>query len=257
MHRPVDVGAAIANIHRMCASTFDRRIRIAVDAPDRLPPVEGDAGQLEQALLNLCINARDAMPRGGTLTIGARVEQLDDEAALTVRDIQPGSFVVISVADDGVGMNDEVKPRIFEPFFTTKSTGKGTGLGLSLVYGLMRQLGGAISVRSVVQRGTRVTLLFPALAEAPGRATGTPAYGSPMLTPTSTAATRRTPAHLERPLILLIDDERALREMLRLVLDLSGFEVVEAADGASGVARLRERGADVRAVLLDVQLPGT
>jgi signal transduction histidine kinase/ActR/RegA family two-component response regulator len=248
---PVDLGQAIETVGRLCSRTFNRQIVVDAWAPSDLPAVLGDAGEIEQALLNLCINARDAMPAGGSLRIEARRELFDAHQARGAGVPQPGTYVVVAVADTGVGMSDEVKARLFEPFFTTKETGKGTGLGLSLVYGLMRQLGGAITVRSVVQRGTRVTLLFPALAEQPDRP------DTSAVTPTWSASQRRTPSSsVSRPLILVIDDERALREMLRLVLDVSGFEVVEAADGASGVACLSERGADVRAILLDVQLPG-
>ena len=245
---PVDIGHAIETVGRICSRTFDRRIVVDAWVPGDLPAVLGDSGEIEQALLNLCINARDAMPEGGSLRVEARREQVDQHQARSAGVPQPGAYVVVTVADTGTGMTDDVKARLFEPFFTTKETGKGTGLGLSLVYGLMRQMGGAITVSSVPARGTRVTLLFPALAEPPVRA--------PAVTPASTAAQRPTPADSHRPLILLIDDERALREMLRLVLDLSGFEVLEAADGASGVASLREHQEDVRAILLDVQLPG-
>lgn len=251
---PVDLGQAIETVGRLCSRTFDRQIVVDAWAPSDLPAVLGDAGEIEQALLNLCINARDAMPAGGSLRIEASRVVLDAHQARSAGLPQPGAYVMVVVADTGVGMTDDVRARLFEPFFTTKETGKGTGLGLSLVYGLMRQLGGAISVRSAVQRGTRVTLFFPALAEPPNRPASAPAHG--WTSPTSTTALRPTPADVRRPLILLIDDERALREMLRLVLDLAGFEVIEAADGASGVARLRERRSDVRAVLLDVQLPG-
>jgi signal transduction histidine kinase/CheY-like chemotaxis protein len=246
---PVDLGQAIETVGRICSRTFDRRIVVDAWAPSDLPAVLGDAGEIEQALLNLCINARDAMEQGGSLRIEARREELDAEHARDVG-VQPGTYVTVTIADTGVGMTDEVKARLFEPFFTTKEPGKGTGLGLSLVYGHMRQLGGAIAVRSAVGRGTRVTLHFPALAvraERPAALTTTPSAG--------TKARRSSPG-ARRPVVLLIDDERALREMLHLVLDLQGYEVLEAADGASGVARLRERCGEVRAVILDVQLPG-
>ncbi len=243
VRRPVDVSAAIANIQRMCASTFDRRIRIAVDVPDGLPPVEGDAGQIEQALLNLCINARDAMPQGGTLRLGARVERVDDEAALTIRDIQPGLFVVLSVADDGVGMSDDVKQRIFEPFFTTKISGQGTGLGLAMVYGLAHSAGGTIVVDSTPGTGARFHMYLPA------------SNGAVVAAPLNEAETAplRTPG--DRPAVILADDEAGLREMLRMVLEHEGYEVIEAANGEEAIAQFRARNGDVAAVLLDVQMP--
>ncbi|HEX7546468.1 MAG TPA: response regulator, partial [Gemmatimonadaceae bacterium] len=213
------------------------------DAPDRLPPVEGDAGQLEQALLNLCINARDAMPRGGTLTIGARVEQLDDEAAFTVRDIQPGAFVVISVGDDGVGMTEDVKQRIFEPFFTTKDSGQGTGLGLAMVYGLARGAGGTVVVDSAPGAGSRFDMYLPESRE--------PMPVAHALEPSASPSR----SNGERPSVLLADDEVGLREMLRLVLEHEGYDVIEAANGEEAIAKFSARRDDVAAVLLDVQMP--
>jgi signal transduction histidine kinase/CheY-like chemotaxis protein/sensor domain CHASE-containing protein len=243
VRRPVDVGAAIANMQRMCESTFDARIRISVEVPDRLPAVDGDAGQIEQALLNLCINARDAMPQGGTLRLGARVERVDDEAALTIRDIQPGLFVVVSVADDGVGMSDDIKQRIFEPFFTTKSSGQGTGLGLAMVYGLAHSAGGTIVVDSAPGAGSRFHMYLPA------------SHASVPAVPLHAAVTMPSRAGGERPAIILADDEAGLREMLRMVLEHEGYEVIEAANGEEAIARFGERRDDVAAVLLDVQMP--
>lgn len=243
VRRPVDVNAAIANIRGMCASTFDERIRVMVDAPGRVPAVEGDAGQIEQALLNLCINARDAMPRGGTLRLGARVERVDGEAALTIRDIQPGVFVVLSVSDDGVGMSDDIKQRIFEPFFTTKSSGQGTGLGLAMVYGLAKSAGGTIVVDSAPGAGSRFDLYLPASSGSVPVATA----------PASMVRPHRPPG--DRPAVVLADDEEGLREMLRMVLEQEGYEVIEAANGEEAIAVFKARRADVAAVLLDVQMP--
>ncbi|MGH7654541.1 MAG: response regulator [Gemmatimonadaceae bacterium] len=243
VRRPVDVRAAIANIQGMCASTFDTRIRVTLDVPDRLPAVEGDAGQIEHALLNLCINARDAMPDGGTLALSARVERVDDQAALTIRDIQPGLFVVVSVADDGVGMSDEIKQRIFEPFFTTKSSGRGTGLGLAMVYGLARNAGGTIVVDSAPNAGSRFHLYLPSSgASIP--------VSVPALPVTRPA---RTNGH--RPPVILADDEAGLREMLRMVLEQEGYDVLEAANGDEAVALFAAQRATIAAVLLDVQMP--
>ena len=243
VRRAVDVRAAIANIERMCASTFDRRIRVTVDVPDTLPPVDGDAGQIEQALLNLCINARDAMPSGGMIRISARTECVGDDVALSIRDIQPGTFVVLSVADDGAGMTDEIKQRIFEPFFTTKGSGRGTGLGLAMVYGLAHSAGGTIVVDSAPGAGARFDMYLPAssgeVPAPPRRDSGT------------------TPARAlgDRPALILADDEAGLREMLRLVLEHEGYEVIEAANGEEALAHFALRQHDVAAVVLDVQMP--
>ena len=243
VRRPVNARAAIENIHRMCASTFDRRIRIAVDVPGQLPAVEGDAGQLEQALLNLCINARDAMPRGGTLSLAAHVEQVDAEAALTIRDIQPGSFVVISVGDDGLGMTDDVKQHIFEPFFTTKRNGQGTGLGLAMVYGLARGSGGTVVVESAPRQGSRFHMYLPASHKQ--------VPGADALEPSGSRAS----SNGDRPRVLLADDEAGLREMLRMVLEHEGYEVIEAENGEEAIAWFSAQRDSVAAVLLDVQMP--
>lgn len=243
---PVDVGAAIANIERMCASTFDRRIRIVVNTPQRLPAVEGDPGQVEQALLNLCINARDAMPDGGTLRLSARTERLDAGAALRIRDIQPGRYVVVSVADDGIGMSDDVKQRIFEPFFTTKNSGEGTGLGLAMVYGFVQSASGTIVVDSTPGSGTRFDLYLPASQSDAALTTPPPER---LGKPTMPRATR------ERPTVLLADDEAGLREMLRMVLEHEGYDVLEAANGEEAIALIALHPHEIAAVLLDVQMP--
>ncbi len=243
VRRPVDVGAAIANIQRMCTSTFDRRVRIEVDVPYGLPPVEGDAGQIEQALLNLCINARDAMPQGGTLRLSARLDQVDQEAAFTIRDIRPGSYVILSVADDGVGMSDDVKQRVFEPFFTTKSSGKGTGLGLAMVYGLAHSAGGTIVVDSAPGAGARFDIYLPA------------SNGSVPAVQASAATAMPHRANGHRPPVILADDEDGLREMLRMVLEQEGYEVIEAANGEEAMAYFTARQNEIAAVLLDVQMP--
>ncbi len=243
VRRPVDVRAAISNIRGMCASTFDPRIHVSLNVADRLPPVDGDAGQIEQALLNLCINARDAMPLGGTLRLGARIERVSDEAALTIRDIQPGLFVVLSVTDDGAGMSDDVKQRIFEPFYTTKASGQGTGLGLAMVYGLARSAGGTIVVDSAPGEGSRFDLYLPA------------SNGSVAVTKTPAAIARPTSTNGERPALILADDEAGLREMLRMVLEHEGYEVIEAENGEEAIALFVARRADIAAVLLDVQMP--
>ena len=243
VRRPVDVRAAISNIQGMCESTFDRRIRISVDAPRELPAVDGDAGQIEQALLNLCINARDAMPNGGTLRIGAHVERVDGDAALTIRDIQPGTFVVISVDDDGIGMSEEVKQRIFEPFFTTKSSGQGTGLGLAMVYGLAHSVGGTIVVDSAPGAGSHFHMYLPASENTVPVVAIREAPTVPM----------RAAGH--RPVIIIADDEDGLREMLCMVLEFEGYEVLEARNGDEAVKLFEARRSDVAAVMLDVQMP--
>lgn len=248
---PVDLAVSVYNIERMCATTFDRRIRIKSSAPRGLPAVSADPGQVEQVLLNLCLNARDAMPSGGTLRLEVYEQTVDETAALRLRDVLPGRFVVVSVTDDGEGMTEEVKARLFEPFFTTKTRGRGTGLGLAMVYGLMRSWGGSIVVTSAPAEGTRFDLYFPATSGRP--------------TPSSTE-TIPPPSRPERPRllvgtppttgahILLADDEDDLREMMRLVLEAEGFQVTEATTGEEALALAEESA--YAAVVLDLQMPG-
>ena len=241
---PVDIARAVETVGTMCSRTFDRRVAIDAWSARDLPAVLGDAGEIEQALLNLCINARDAMPEGGSLRVEARRLFLDMVQAHDVGAPTAGTFVEIVVADTGTGMPEDVKAHIFEPFFTTKEPGHGTGLGLALVRGLARQLGGAIDVQSSVGRGTTVRLLFPALSEAP----------DPGDVPVAVA--RRSPPPTGQPVVLLVDDERALREMLRMVLNLSGYAVIEASNGTCALEELRKRRDQIRVVLLDMMLPG-
>jgi signal transduction histidine kinase/ActR/RegA family two-component response regulator len=244
---PVDLGRAIDAVGAICARTFDPRIVIDAWTAADVPPVLGDAGEIEQALLNLCINARDAMPSGGSLRIECQRVFLDEAQARAAGVPHAGTHVEIAVIDTGTGMTEEVKARLFEPFFTTKDPGRGTGLGLALVYGLTRQLGGSITVTSAVDRGTRVRLLFRALADRAAPPSPAKTLLAPARTSSPTAA---------RPVVLLVDDERALREMLRMVLDLSGFRVLEAADGTRALAQFGSHREEIRAILLDVQLPG-
>ncbi|MBI2408011.1 MAG: response regulator [Gemmatimonadetes bacterium] len=252
---PVDMGRAVEAVRSICARTFDRSITIDVAAEPEVPAVLGDAGEIEQSLLNLCINARDAMPGGGHLQIELGQRVLDADQARHAGVPAAGTFVTLAVQDDGTGMTDEVKARFFEPFFTTKEPGKGTGLGMPIVYGLARQLGGAVSVQSTLGTGTRIELLLPALADRDARRVTPPQSTRGVAEVVRAAASDPSAGH-GRPLVLLVDDERTLREMLRMVLNLSGYDVVEAADGHQALELFAEHRTDVRAVLLDVQLPG-
>jgi signal transduction histidine kinase len=147
----LDLGEVVESIAPMFERVLGRHVELRVVRGDDLPPIVADRGQLEQVLMNLIVNARDAMPAGGVITVTTSVE---------------AGSVSLTVSDTGEGMTDEVRERVFEPFFTTKEVGKGTGLGLSTVYGIVNQSGGTISVQSVLGEGTTFTMLFPAAAEA-------------------------------------------------------------------------------------------
>jgi two-component system cell cycle sensor histidine kinase/response regulator CckA len=239
----VDVRTAMTNVQRLCSNAFDARIQLGVTLPTLLPSVESDQAQLEQALLNLCINARDAMPNGGQL----RLEAIDETltvAAADARGLRAGRYVTLRVIDSGEGMSEEVQRRMFEPFFTTKERGKGTGLGLAMVYGFARNAGGMVHVDSAPGVGSTIEIWLPAVGEA-----------VPVLIDAPQAASPARANAGERPLVLLADDEAGLREMLRMVLEHEGFDVAEAANGREAVEVVGARADALAAVLLDVQMP--
>jgi CheY-like chemotaxis protein len=206
-------------------------------------PTLVDQNQLESALLNLCINGRDAMPDGGRLTIETANKWLDERAAKE-QDLSPGQYVTISVTDNGTGMSNEVRERAFDPFFTTKPLGAGTGLGLSMVYGFARQSGGQVRIYSELGHGTTICIYLPRhLAE---QVDDEP---SPEVRFTSTgdAASGRT--------VLVIDDEPTVRMLVVEVLDALGCSTIEAHDGATGLKILQSI-AQIDLMITDVGLPG-
>lgn len=233
--RPVDANGLVQGMEDLFSRTLGGLIRIEHDLAPDLAPVLVDPGQLELALLNLCINARDAMPEGGVLTLGtdrARVEAGD------VPELEPGDYAMLSVRDTGSGMAPEVLSHAFEPFFTTKEVGKGTGLGLSMVYGLMRQSGGGIRLQSELGRGTLVELFLP-LSDQPG----------PEESPAGTTPLPRT-----RPLrILVVDDDPAVREVTATFLEELGHEILEAEDGPSALRTLET--AEIDLMVADLAMP--
>ncbi|GBQ72145.1 two component hybrid sensor histidine kinase and regulator [Ameyamaea chiangmaiensis NBRC 103196] len=223
-----------------------------VPGAGRLPQVRTDSGQLEMALLNLCINARDAMPGGGTIRIEARAEQVEPDAALkgvaggggaaTVATLPAGAYVVIAVVDEGLGMSTETAARIFEPFFTTKDIGRGTGLGLSMVYGFVRHCGGDVRVDSAPGRGTRMELWLPAEAAC-----------DPVTEPVSSAVTA-TGAPTGPLHVLVVDDEALVRAVTAGFLMQAGHTVVEAEDGEEALSLIR-KGEPFDLVVMDLLMP--
>jgi PAS domain S-box-containing protein len=237
----IDVAQLCNSLADMLRRTVDQRIVIGVEMAGRCPPVLADAGQLESALLNIAINARDAMPSGGTLRFSAGVahalppqvrNELEDRAA------RDDDFVAVAVADSGVGMSDEVKERAFEPFFTTKQAGRGTGLGLSTVYGFVKQSKGAVSLDSAPGRGTVVTLYLP---RARGVAAA-PDVGS--------AAIDSLPPGLR---VLLVEDDAAVAAVARGFLEAASCQVAEATSGEQALRRL-ESGVSCDVLVSDVAL---
>ena len=239
--KPTNVNKLIGTLEEMVHRTVGPAMQLETVLAIGLWPTLCDPNQLENALLNLCINARDAMPDGGRITIETANNWLDERGARE-RDMQPGQYVAISVTDNGAGMPPDVIARAFDPFFTTKPTGQGTGLGLSMVYGFAKQSAGQVRIYSEVGQGTTVHLYLPR-----HRGEAEDEVIEPRLDKAPKAATGGT--------VLVVDDEPSVRMLLTDVLDELGYSAIEAADGVSGLEVLLS---DVRIDLLitDVGLPG-
>ena len=219
--------------------TFPKTIRVDFSAPKDLWIVEGNSAELHQALMNLCANAREAMPLGGTLTIEARNETLDAAAAAAIPNARPGRYVVWRVADTGVGIAPENLDRIFDPFFTTKDIGKGPGLGLSTVLGIVTGCGGCIQVKSEPGQGTEFSIYLPATEAAPARH---PARVLP------------EPMRGQDELVLVVEEDAFLGALLETVLNASGYRVLVTVDGAEAVELYQRHQEDIGAVLADASV---
>jgi signal transduction histidine kinase/ActR/RegA family two-component response regulator len=236
----VNVDRLIEEVARLLSHTIDPRIEIVCRLGLMGAVVVGDPSRLQSALLNLAVNARDAMPEGGTLTFTTTLVELDDAfCRRQVMPTTPGSYVQIRVADTGVGMDPEMSRRVFEPFFTTKEIGRGTGLGLAAVYGTVKSHGGSIEVRSAPGQGATFTMYLPISRP---RAAGhlTPPEGT----------------WLEgRGTLLLIDDEPDVRRVTSNILERLGYVVITAEDGLAGLDMFERGREHIRLVLLDVRMP--
>jgi PAS domain S-box-containing protein len=239
----VQIVAVVEEVRAMLEHTFPKAIALDFRVPADLPSVTGDATQLAQVLMNLCVNARDAMPRGGTLTIDAEPRVLDEHHAAqhVSSGARPGPYVVIAVSDTGEGIPPEVLDKIFDPFFTTKKFGEGTGLGLSTALGILKSHGGFLTVYSEVGRGTKFVIYLPVADSA----SATPA----------TAVGEAPPGRGET--VLVVDDEPLILAATRAVLHASGYRPLTATGGLEAVRLFREHQADIRVVILDMMMPGT
>ncbi|MDR7415675.1 MAG: PAS domain S-box protein [Armatimonadota bacterium] len=220
-------------------STLHERIEVRTRFPEDLPEVEGDPAQLQQVVLNLCMNAKDAMPQGGVLTLELGEALADDPTSQGPPDLR--RYVVLTVRDTGVGMDDYVKSRVFEPFFTTKEPGKGTGLGMAMVYGIVRNHGGFVDLQSEVGKGTTVQVYLPVPVESQPQ-------------PEEEAATGVAEGSGE--LILVVDDEEPLCNLLREVLTRRGYRVLVARSGEEAVDLYQQWRDEVDLVILDMVMPG-
>ena len=238
--RPLDIGALVASIEDLLRRALGERIELVVDIAVGLWAAVADGNQLESALLNLAINARDAMPQGGRLTILARNAHLSATDLAQADRVEAGDFVEIRVTDTGAGMSPEIRARAFEPFFTTKPMGEGTGLGLSMIYGFVQQSRGNITIDSQEGRGTSVRLFLPrhvgALPVAVERASDAAMRGS-------------------GETVLVVEDDPAVRLLVLQVLEELGYRAIETADGSEAVAILQS-GRRIDLLVSDVGLPG-
>jgi two-component system, cell cycle sensor histidine kinase and response regulator CckA len=237
-HKPLQVRHLISEIKQIIDGTFPKSIDISTNIDSDLRVVSADTTQLHQVLMNLCVNARDAMPTGGSLSISAKNLFIDESYAHMHLHAKVGSYVVISIADTGIGIPSEVIDKIFDPFFTTKALGQGTGLGLSTVNSIIRSHGGFINVYSEVGQGTQFKVYLPAIQ----------------------AMETRPVEELEQPfgngeLILVVDDEPTICEVTKTSLEASGYTVLTASDGITAVALYAEHKSKVDMVLMDMMMP--
>jgi PAS domain S-box-containing protein len=238
--RRINLNELIVNLNKMLRRLIGEDIKLVTHTATDLGQVRADPGQIEQVVLNLVVNARDAMPDGGTLTIRTENVTIDEDYARRHL-VTPGDYVMVSVADTGVGMTDEVKQHIFEPFFTTKEQGKGTGLGLATCFGIIQQSNGHIRSESELGKGTEFRFYLP-------RVHGTE----------ESASTREAPVSLPQgtETILLAEDEASLRQLMARVLRTQGYTVLEAADGHQALTLAQANGSKIQLLITDVIMPG-
>jgi PAS domain S-box-containing protein len=239
--RDLNLNDVVASVGQMLQRLLGENIALQIEPSPCEPRVHADPNMLAQVVLNLALNARDAMPSGGRLTIRASSETLDERSAHSTADVRAGSWACLSVSDTGTGVPPEILPRIFEPFFTTKEVGKGTGLGLSTVYGILKQHHGWISVESTKGRGTTFKACLPRIVseDAPQRD----------LPPKRAVEGRGE-------LILLVEDEPAVRSVVSSILEQHGYRLIVVEDGRKAVEAFRMRSAEIDLLLSDVVMPG-
>ncbi len=239
--RVVNLNDLVRNMQKMLKRLIGDDISLSTNLDDSVKPVKVDPSQFEQVLLNLAINARDAMPSGGTIHIESRSEEFDRVTPMGNAEIAPGRYTQIVFSDDGVGMDKDILERIFEPFFTTKEEGKGTGLGLSTVYGIVSQSKGYIHVYSEPEKGTCFKLYFPQVEDEIERA----------------AKSNHKSADIHGvETVLVVEDEETLRDVTRIVLKQYGYTVLEAAHGEEAYQQFLAHRDQIDLIVTDVIMPG-
>lgn len=240
----VDLNVIVASMEKLLRRLIGEEIRFEARLAGDLGRVLADPGQVEQVIMNLVVNARDAMPGGGRLSITTADIELGEEYTSRFSDpVKPGPYVLLTVRDTGIGMTPEVRARIFEPFFTTKEQGQGTGLGLSTVFGIVKQSGGYIWVESTVGAGTTIKLYLPRVAAAAG-----------VTEPEPEGAGGGAAGNAET--VLVVEDEDAVRSLICRVLRKQGFAVLEAANGAAALWQLESHAERVDLIITDMVMPG-
>ncbi len=239
--RVIDMNRIVEDLEKMLRRIIGEDIELVTFLQEGISKVKADPAQIQQAIINLAVNARDAMPEGGKLTMETANVDLDEEYARLHTGVEPGPYVMLSMSDNGAGMTAEVKERVFEPFFTTKEMGKGTGLGLSTVYGIVKQSNGHIWVYSEPGRGTTFKIYLPRVEEPLDGAEGRP---SDEVVPRGNET------------ILVVEDEDALRELAVRILRRQGYKVLEASDGGEALMLCEKHREPIDLVLSDVVMPG-
>jgi two-component system, cell cycle sensor histidine kinase and response regulator CckA len=238
--RPHDLNEIIASIHKMLARILGEDVDIQFKPGAGILSIHADAGMMDQVLMNLTVNARDAMPDGGRLTIETTAVELDDAAAAQLPQARPGLFVCLSVSDTGCGISSEIMPQIFEPFFTTKGVGKGTGLGLATVFGIVQQHHGWINVASAVGQGTTFHIYLPRETKPPEKSTAQPAAA---------------PVPAGQETILLAEDDDLVRSSVQRILIRLGYQVLTAASGLNALHVWRQHHAEIKLLITDMVMP--
>jgi two-component system, cell cycle sensor histidine kinase and response regulator CckA len=235
----IQIGDLLLEVHRIVQQTFPKNIELSLDLPPQIWTISADASMLHQVAINLCVNARDAMPDGGKLSITAENLEIDDSYAGMNLDASSGNYVVVTITDTGTGIAAPILDRIFDPFFTTKDIGKGTGLGLSTVVGIVKSHHGFIDVNSEVGKGTRFKVYLPATVTS---------EIAPVIVTTQ-------PESGQGELILVVDDEVPIQVITTATLEVHGYRVMTASDGIEAIALYAQHQQEIGVVLMDMMMP--
>ena len=238
--RVLDLNALVADMHKMLARVIGEDVSLIAAPAPGLARIRADAGQVEQVLMNLAVNARDAMPGGGRLTVETANVSLDEVSTQGFPGVRPGPYVLLAVSDTGTGMDAETQGHLFEPFFTTKGPGKGTGLGLATVYGIVKQSGGHVKVYSEPGRGTTFKVYFPAIEAVEGRGDAEPAAAEPAR---------------GKEVVLLVEDEEGVRRLTQSLLERLGYRVLAAPGGAEALEAAAGHRGEIDVLVTDVVMP--